>query len=347
VFAGAAREAVFSKPEVIAAIDKHFIPVALKAATMGNPPPGIEGDLYRELRRTQAAPQGICVMNSAGKALAWSLGFDDDESVLGFFDHAKERYDANPDRAVVAERYQRFPSVKMADVADNGAVMKIPDSHSEGEHCPGDLPLAEGSIAGRIVGRAYGEDGEPLSEVRTQENYVEDILEFTQSMQDQLLAASEQAEGRFRIPHALARELVASAYLGMLDVNPLGGDQVRAETSEEVIALWGERHGAGRVILSGNSRVRAKNREGDPRDAGRLWSHLVDLEWRGFADMDGEGVREIVVVAEGHEVLQWGGPGSHVSPAAADNPVAFLLGGRPLDIASAVRYGIVAQRAGN
>jgi hypothetical protein len=133
----------------------------------------------------------------------------------------------------------------------------------------------------------------------------------------------------------------------MLDVNPLGGDRVRAETSEETIELWGETRGEGRMTISGNSRVRAKNRDGDPRDAGRLWSHLVDLDWRGYVEIDAQGVREIVVAANGHEELKWGGPGSHVSPESVHNPVAHLLGGRPLDIDCQVRYGMVAKRESN
>ena len=68
---------MFSKPAVIARIKRDFIPVALKAATVQNPPPGIEGRLYREFKRTQPAAQGICVANSSGKALAWSLMFED------------------------------------------------------------------------------------------------------------------------------------------------------------------------------------------------------------------------------------------------------------------------------
>lgn len=346
MFAGAVREAVFSRLEVIAQIKKDYIPVALKAGTMGNPPPGVEGQIYRELLRTRAAPQGICVMNSAGKALAWTLGFDDDASVAGFFDHAKSKYDASPNAGVATERYRRFPSIRADDVPDNGVALELPGSHAADDHCPGDLRRSKGSIPGRIVGRAFGKDRKPLSDARSQDNYVEDILEITRGMQDQLLAAAaKHADGRrFEIPAALSRAFAENAYLGMLDVNPLGGDRVRAKATEETIRLWGELQGDGRVLISGRSTVRARNREDVPRDAGRKWSHFVDLRWSGFADIDEVGIREIVVSARGHEELKWGGPGSHVSPEAVRNPVAYLLGGRPLDIASPVRYGITAKR---
>ncbi|NNM28045.1 MAG: hypothetical protein HKO57_00865, partial [Akkermansiaceae bacterium] len=91
MFAGAAREAVFSKPDVIARIRRDFIPVAVKAGRVQNPPPRIEGDLYRELKRSQPAPHGIAVLNAAGKVLAWSLMFVDDAEVLNFLDHTRER----------------------------------------------------------------------------------------------------------------------------------------------------------------------------------------------------------------------------------------------------------------
>ena len=92
MFAGAAREAVFSKAEVIRRVNADFIPVALKAGLINNPPRGLEGDLYAELSRSKPAPQGICVANSAGKALDWVLMFDDDKSVVKFLDHALQRY---------------------------------------------------------------------------------------------------------------------------------------------------------------------------------------------------------------------------------------------------------------
>lgn len=344
MFAGAAREAVFSKPEVAARIQKDFIPVALKASTMGNPPPGIEGEIYRELRRTCAAPQGICVMNSAGKAIAWTLGFDDDSGVSEFFDYTLRRFAETPNSGATTERFQRFPSVQMDDAPDKKTVLEIPATHAETERCAGDLQTGPLTLPGRIVGRAYGDDGKPLSEVRTQDNYIEDTLEFSKAMQDQFLAAAANAPAHFRIPMALAREIVANAYLGMLDVNPLGGDRVRAQLLEESIQFWGGKSPDGRIIITGTSLVRAKNRDGVPGDEGRLWSHEVALKWQGFADTDELGIQEIVLVAQGDEKLKWGGPGSAVNPNAADNPVANLLGGRPIDRSCAVRYGATAKR---
>ena len=118
MFAGAAREAVFSRARVIRRVNAEFVPVALKAALVNNPPNDPEGRLYQEISRSKPAPQGICVVNSAGKVLDWALMFDDDESVLAFLDHALKRFRDHPDakRPVAAERYMKFPSMKLPDV---------------------------------------------------------------------------------------------------------------------------------------------------------------------------------------------------------------------------------------
>ena len=56
----------------------------LKAGLVNNPPDNDEGRLYREIGRSKILPQGVCVVNSAGKVLDWVFMFDDDKSVLDF-----------------------------------------------------------------------------------------------------------------------------------------------------------------------------------------------------------------------------------------------------------------------
>ena len=111
MFAAAAREVVFANPDVIRRINRDFVPVALKAALVNNPPPGIEGRLYAEIGRSKPAPQGICTTNSDGKVLSWALSFDDNDSILSFLDHVVDRYRQHPDasQSVAAERYMKFP----------------------------------------------------------------------------------------------------------------------------------------------------------------------------------------------------------------------------------------------
>ena len=72
------------------------MPVALKAALVNNPGDDEEGRLYREIARSKPAPQGICVANSDGKVIGWTLMFDDNESILAFFDHTLERFGTYP-----------------------------------------------------------------------------------------------------------------------------------------------------------------------------------------------------------------------------------------------------------
>ncbi|MED5586761.1 MAG: hypothetical protein VYB61_10425 [Verrucomicrobiota bacterium] len=346
MFAGAAREVVFSNPEVITRVGREFIPVALKAANVQNPPPGKEGEIYKELLRTQPAPQGICTMNSAGKVITWSLSFDNQKSVLQYLSHARKRFADAPDIDLDAERFRRFPSVQLPDVPANGRLLQVPNKHRRGDQCPGELRMAQGSLKGSILGRAFDSKGKPLQGTRSQDNYVEDTLEITANMQRELLQAARNANGRFLLPDSLAREFVANAYLGMLDVNPLGGDGVRAELLGQSIKFWAEKNDGGRLTISGSSKVNAKNREGLATDAGRKWTHLVELQWHGFIDLklEDQGIREILLSASGNEQLKWGGPGSGVSPDAANNPVAHLPSGRWLDISSPVRYWISARQ---
>ena len=79
---------IFSNANVIHRVNADFVPVALKAGLVNNPPDNDEGRLYREIGRSKIVPQGICVVNSAGKVLDWVFMFDDDKSVLAFLDHA-------------------------------------------------------------------------------------------------------------------------------------------------------------------------------------------------------------------------------------------------------------------
>jgi hypothetical protein len=347
VFAGAAREVVFSNPEVIKRVRKDFIPVALKAANVQSPPAGKEGEIYKELLRTRPAAQGICTMNSAGKVITWSLSFDNEASVLQYLSHARKRFANAPKGDLDAERFRRFPSVKLQDVPGNGLLLQIPNRHPKDEQCPGELRQAKGSLKGTIVGRAFDGKGQPLQGTRSQDNYVEDVLEITANMKSDLLQAARNASGRFPLPASLAREFVANAYLGMLDVNPLGGDRIRAELLTQSIEFWAEKNETGRLTVGGSSKVSAKNREGIATDAGRKWTHLVDLKWHGFIDLEPEykGIREIILSGHGNEQLKWGGPGSRVSPDAAKNPVAHLPSGRWLNISSPVRYWITAKKS--
>ncbi len=281
MFAGAAREAVFSDPDVLRRVNADFVPVALKADLVNNPPDDEEGQLCREIGRSKLAPQGICVVNSAGKVLAWTMAFDDDKSVLAFLDHSAKRFAQFPDakKPVAAERYGRFPSQKVADVADNGKAPVIIDRHPEGKHCPGATRVRQGTVLARVFGRALDMDGKLLADTVRQEQYVEDRFHVPVAMQEALAKAlADAGTERFRLADDLARLLVSHAYLGQLDVNPLGfpgsgqGNLKKCEVWARKVD--GDGNGPVRVHIEGKSEV-----AGGTGDAGR-----------GGEDQEGPGV---------------------------------------------------------
>ncbi len=224
MFAGAAREAVFSNSDVIRRDNAHFVPVALKAGLVNNPPDDEEGLLYREIGRSKPAPQGICAVNSAGKVLAWSLMFDDDKSVLAFLDHAAKRFSDYPDarKPFAAERYMKYPSMKMDDVEDSGRVLPVPEHHAIGKHCPGAPPIGRGTVLARIFGRALDKNDKPVADTLLQENYIEDRFNIDVPTQENLAnALADAGKGPVKLPIEITRQWVKQAYMGVLDVQPL------------------------------------------------------------------------------------------------------------------------------
>ena len=348
MFAGAAREVVFSNREVVRRINKQFIPVALKAAMINNPPRGIEGALYAEIGRSKPAPQGICTVNSDGKVLTWALTFDDDASILKFLDHVVKRYKTSPDASeeVAAQRFMRFPSRQLADVADTKRLIEIPKQHAHDDRCPG-LPAVErGTLVGRIIGRPLDDDGKPIAETLRQEDYMEARLEIPPLPQLQLARAVRQSDGkRFKIPDAFARSLISPAHLGQLDANPLGD----VPGSQNDSRHW---EFTGRKIESDNKKVTRIRIDGEsdvkggqdvrrkPKGEDRIWEHRVALRWQGYVDITAGKVVRLVMLAEGTEDFRWG---NERFKFLGPNAATHLMAGHPIDLHSAVRYGIVAE----
>jgi len=347
VFAGAAREAVFSNPDVIKRVNADFVPVALKAALINRPPDDDEGLLYREIERSKPAPQGICVVNSAGKVLNWTLMFDDDRSVLVFFDHARERFAKFPDakKPVAAEVYQKFPSQKRKDVEDCGTVLPVLDRHPEGKHCPAEPPLRKGTVAVRLFGRALDKDGKPVADTRRQENYIEDRFNIGVETQEKLAKALDDAGAdRVTLPLEVTRLWVKQAYLGVLDVQPLdnpsppGGSKGELKKCDFSATKVGHGNGPTLWRVEGESEafIDEKMANGGPGDM-----HEVKLEWHGFIEMDGNRMTRLVLSASGKEELKFGSSGGKEV-----NEVAILPGGRRINVECGVRYGIIGEPAG-
>jgi hypothetical protein len=347
VYAGAVREAVFSNPEVIRRVNADFVPVSLKTDLVKNPPDDEEGRLYREIGRSRLWHQGICVINSAGKVLAWTIAFDDDKSVLAFLDYSAKRFAQFPDatKSVAAERFRKFPSGQEADVADNGQAPIIIDRHPEGKHCPAAKRPRQGTVLARVFGRALDKDGTPVADTVPQENYVEDRFYVPIAMQEELARAlADAGTKRFRLADDLARLLVSHAFLGQLDVNPLGGFGGRGGLTQ--CAFWAEKvgtdgNGPARVRVEGESdagaRTSAAGRLGDRA----FWLHEVKLTWEGFIELDGKRMAHLLLVARGDEKLQWA---NQYLPEMKDQAdVTILVGGHAVDLDCEVRYGIIGE----
>jgi hypothetical protein len=344
VFAGAAREAVFSKAEVIKRVNADFVPVALKAALVNNPPADDEGLLYREIARSRPAPQGICIINSAGKVLNWSLMFDDDKSLLAFFDQAKERYEKFPDvkKPVAAEIYMKFPSNRQKDVADSGKALPVLDRHPEGKHCPAEPPLPRGTVAARLVGRALDKDGKPVADTVRQENYIEDRFNITVEAQEKLAKAlADAGKDPAKLPLELTRQWVKQAHMGVLDVQPLdnpsppGGSKGELKRCNFTASKVGDGKGPTLWRVEGESEafIDEKMANGGPGDM-----HEIKLKWHGFIEMDGNRMTRLVLSADGQEKLKFqSARGKDVVE------VAILPGGHRIDMDGEVRFGIIGE----
>lgn len=333
-------------------VQKNFIPVAVKAGTMGDPPPGVEGDLYRELRRTRPAGQGMCVMNSSGNVLSWALAFEDNASVIGFLSYALERYRESPDASSkpIVERFRRFPQHKQPDLPGGKGITAVPIPHAAGERCPGELPKGDGSLIARMVGRVFDSDGNPLpAETRSQDNYVEDRVEISRASQiafQEALASVPTGED-FRVPHEFARALVSDAYLGMLDVSPLGGKAVGGKVTREDLHLWArksrkndDKHSV--IEIWGTSIAAGEAADLGRQTDGRDWEHRVELTWKGAIGLESGEIATIAMLADGRERLRWNNRLGEIGRDSDGkyNDVAHLLSGRPIDFEGPVRYGL-------
>lgn len=337
MFAGAAREAVFSNPDVIARIQKDFIPVALKAGDVAREQSGVEGLLYRELKRTMPQPQGIGTLNSAGRVLSWALMFENQAQVIGFLDHVAERYRETPNRSnpVPAERFMRFPNHQLPTLEDPGTTFAIPHAHAPGEKCPGEPRQTEGAVLTKVMGRALDDKGNPRSNARIRDNYIEDQFEITPTMPKALASAQSAAkDGPFPLPEALSRTIVSNAYLGILDVKPLEPVQSGAEEVRNDIHLWAEPSSEDGLRVWGHSEVLGKRERRDGN--GPRWEHEVTLQWQGHLNPK---AGTVALIAEGQERLLYDNGRRTDSD---EDAVAFLPAGRPLDFDGKVRYGMRA-----
>lgn len=282
----------------------------------------------------------MCVANSAGKVLGWTLMFDDQSSIPSFLDHSLKRYRDNPGgtRPVAAERYMKFPSVRLDDSPDSGQILPVSDGHPTGKNCPAKPPLPPGTVVARVIGRALGPDGNPVAETVGQDRYVEDRFDISVSLQETVAQALAKAgTRRVRLPDEFARLCMTHAYLGMLDVqplsNPCGGNSDLRHGD-----FWAEKMASSSGPPTWRLEGRSDVFTDEMANAGPGDLHEVRLTWAGFIQMDGSRMTRLLLSARGTEKLKFGS-----SRGGNENAAASLPAGRRIDMECGVRYGVLAE----
>jgi hypothetical protein len=194
-----------------------------------------------------------------------------------------------------------------------------------------------------VTGRAVEKDGRYSPDTRTQEHYVEDQIPIPPPMQRALAQLlSGAGPERRELPEGFGKLLATHAHLGHLDVqpldNPLGG-----ATTQQRIRFWVTRRAgdAGRpqLGLDGETEVASAL---DRSPGGPVYEHRVTLSWRGFLRVEGDRIASLLLAADGKETLRWGSP-AMAQALAREHPAAHLPAGRPIDLDTAVRYGVIAE----
>jgi hypothetical protein len=289
------------------------------------------------------------VVNSAGQVLDWVLSFQSHESILKFLDHSKARYEKYSKGAakVATQRFMNFPARQLPDIADRGIRVELPEHVRDEDVVSSFVVRQAGAMLGRVFGRAMGPDGNPMADTSKQENYVEDRFEVSREIQEGFVKVAEAEGDRpFVLSAEMARALVGNAFLGQLDVNPLGGREVAGVIKSEDIRFEARLIESGKVkryALVGRSQVAGANsRDGNPSKDGRSWSHEVSLAWEGYLEFRAEGsqIMRIELLADGFEKLRWSnGRGANNQKLL----VAQLPSGRLIDLSAPVRYGVVVD----
>ncbi len=200
---------------------------------------------------------------------------------------------------------------------------------------------------GRIIGRALDQEGKPVADTIRQEHYMEARFVVPVTAQEQLSAAAIRADGKqFRLPSAFVQVLIGNAFLGQLDVNPMGGVpgsrndhgkweftglQVESDDSEGVM-----------VRIAGESAVAGGPDEIGRRTDGRMWEHRVTLKWQGYADLKDGRIIRLAMIASGAERLRWGNTRFQLT---TEPDVQHLMAGHPIDLDCGVRYGLFAEQS--
>jgi len=293
-------------------------------------PPSEEVRLFQRLYRSQVAPQGMCIVNAGGQALAWAMNHEENEDILSYLDYGLQRFRKNPDgqEPVITERYPEYPKKRLEDFKTDARTTPIPQGHRDGESCPWRPPRPRGTVVARLFGRALDQDGKPAGETLRQSSYTEDGFDIAVKKQENLAKVFADAQKEpVALPLELTREWVKHAYMGVLDVQPLDNPG-RSKGELKQCDFGARKVGRGkRGVLwrvEGRSEVFIDDGmvHGIPGDM-----HEVKLQWHGFIEMDGDRMIQLVLSASGKENLKF----------------QSARGGSRFDLAGAVRFGVLDE----
>jgi len=293
-------------------------------------PSSEEVRIFQKLYRSQVAPQGICIVNAGGQALAWVMNHEHGEEVLSFLTYGLERFRQNPDGQgpVLTERYPEYPKKRLEDYKTDASASPIPRGHRDEEKCPGSHPRPGGTVVARLFGRALDKDGKPVTDTSRQASYAEDGFDIAPKTQEKLARALAAAETeRVPLPLELTRDWVKHAYMGVLDVQPLdnpGRSKGELKRCDFVAQKAGRGKRGELWRVEGDSEVFIDENmiHGIPGDL-----HEVKLKWRGFIEMDGGRMTGLVLSASGRENLKF----------------QSSRGQSGFDLASEVRFGFLVE----
>ncbi|MEM7476288.1 MAG: hypothetical protein AAF483_14940 [Planctomycetota bacterium] len=345
MFASAAREVVFANPQIAKIVNRNFIPIALKAALVDRPPSGIEGQIYQRLRDSRPAPQGICSMDSQGRVIAWSLGFDQEDDIGNFLAHIQKKFDerrsAEDEFALKAERFQVFPTQPLPAHPCDSTLFEIPSSHPDSEKCPSEYAEPGGTLVGRVVGRRADEDGVLTDEIKLQENYMEARVTLAPAIQKLFInVARGSGDNEFEMEPDVARAIIGRAFLGQLDVDPFGNP--KGFMQEEELQLRSQlistnQDGSLLFRIRGTTHVRGQQWPNLQRSNQLAWSHRVSLRWTGYFTVQGDQITSVELIGKGSERLLWTNP---QVVAKSYSQTKHLMAGHLIDFDSPVCYGL-------
>jgi len=146
---------------------------------------------------------------------------------------------------------------------------------------------------------------------------------------------------RVQVPNEISELFATHAHLGHIDVQPV--DNPLGATSDlKECTFWVEKKGSkdnpSLFRLEGNSEATTT------MERGKLFDHEVKLSWKGFIEMDGNRIKQLLLSGRGTEKLRWGPQGTaEAVKNGTFNPASTLVGGHPVKSASEVRYGIIGK----